>query len=160
MYQNVWWMHVQWMMFCLVNQLLWLSSCYLRRTIFNYITGQGGSSFAWPMCWAPPPPPVILASLRACTSAKMSQYPEPCKADGNQQTKLKRDLLFFSVCPHPTQDPKLVVTTKATTTSSAVTKPPTSIRGKSQLSTLRPGPTDGAQFTDRTVGTTNVTPVG
>jgi len=63
------------------------------------------------------------------------------------------------VCPHPTQDPTSVVTTKATTQSTPLTKAPTTTRSQSKSSTLSSGQKSNSPFTDSAVGTTNTTSI-
>lgn len=62
------------------------------------------------------------------------------------------------VCPHPTQDPNIVLTTRAPTKSVAGTKQPTGI-DMSKVSTLGSGVMNSSHLSSRPVGTTNATPI-
>ena len=75
----------------------------------------------------------------------------------NTCRKLNRRL--FAVCPHPTQDPNLIVTTRATTKSVPATKQP-SRTDLPKVTTRSPGVRNGSQLSNSPLEATNATPIG
>ena len=67
--------------------------------------------------------------------------------------------LLFAVCPHPTQDPNMVVTTRATIKSVRATKHSTRT-DLPKVTTRSLDATNGSQLSNSPLEVTNTTPIG